>query len=147
MAITTGGSDYGNIGKPGKFSDDVIDHYGRSVGSWEENGEAIAFVTWWNRVKDKERFMGKDADGKPIPLLGKYDPYTLYPIFYEYAAFRNVDCLDSRLWSEIRILSSGSHYPRYPFYKVWLLYWKVLLGWLCGDRHNGHRLEYARNYH
>ena len=130
-----------NVGQPGKYSDPG------QRGSWEENAEAIQFVTWWNRVKNSERFYGYDADGNVVKgLLNKYDPYTLYPVFYEYAAFRMIDCSYARLWSMIRSLSGWVTYPHYPFYKVWLLYWKVLWGVICGDKQSGHRLEFAMNY-
>jgi hypothetical protein len=126
------------IGQAGKYNDH---------GEWEENGEAVQFTTWWNRIKGRDKFLVRDKDGKVIGnILDKYDPYTLYPVFYEYAAFRMVDCSYAQLWSTIRVLSGRLSYPHYPFYKAWLLYWKVAMGALYGDRHNGHRLEFARNY-
>ena len=96
---------------------------------YTENLEAVQFVSRWNRVKNLDRFNGRDKDGNAIKgMLDKYDPYTL------------------RLWSMIDDLPRRTTYPRYPFYKVWALYWRVLLGVICGDKHNGNRLTFAANY-
>jgi hypothetical protein len=114
---------------------------------YTENLEAAQFISWWTRIKDQDRFNGRDKEGNALKgMLDKYDPYTLYPLFYEYAAFRSVDCTYARLWSMIDDLSRRTTYPRYPFYKVGALYWRVLLGVICGDKHNGNRLTFAANY-